>query len=168
MYSCSFCGLMLPYPWDLFRNVQAVCNVYKKWKWQIWWKFTKGLMKTHMKWIQYFLQLCHFTSRTSWDLSWILLTVIICFSGRKWYWGEKKEKTEARLNGESLYYYIYINCIIITSYLFIYLFQTLLEQIKRRYGNNYSGLPFEKIKTTIGLNSKLNTISSYFTAENVL
>lgn len=29
---------------------------------------------------------------------------------------------------------------------------TLLEQIKRRYGNNYSGLPFEKIKTTIGLN----------------
>lgn len=122
MYSCSFCGLMLPYPWDLFRNVQAVRNVYKKWKWQIWWKFTKGLMKIHMRWIQYFLQLCHFTSRTSWDLSWILLTVIICFSGRKWYWGEKKEKTEARLNGESLYYYIYINCIIITSYLFIYLF----------------------------------------------
>lgn len=29
---------------------------------------------------------------------------------------------------------------------------TLLEQIKRIYGNNYSGLPFEKIKTTIGLN----------------
>ena len=60
----------------------------------------------------------------------------------------------------SLYYYMHI-CI-------IYLFQTLLEQIKRRYGNNYSGLPFEKIKTTIGLNSKLNTISSYFTAENLL
>ena len=58
--------------------------------------------------------------------------------------------------------------IIIIIYLFIYLFQTLLEQIKRRYGNNYSGLPFEKIKTTIGLNSKLNTISSSFTAEKVL
>lgn len=29
---------------------------------------------------------------------------------------------------------------------------TLLEQIKRIYGNNYSGLAFEKIKTTIGLN----------------
>ncbi|XP_015774035.1 PREDICTED: ADP-ribosylation factor-related protein 1-like [Acropora digitifera] len=33
---------------------------------------------------------------------------------------------------------------------------TLLEQIKRIYGNNYSGLAFEKIKTTIGLNSKLD------------
>lgn len=29
---------------------------------------------------------------------------------------------------------------------------TLLEQIKRIYGNNYSGLAFEKIKATIGLN----------------
>ena len=63
---------------------------------------------------------------------------------------------------------IIITIIIIIIYLFIYLFQTLLEQIKRRYGNNYSGLPFEKIKTTIGLNSKLNTISSSFTAEKVL
>lgn len=34
---------------------------------------------------------------------------------------------------------------------------TLLEQIKRRYGNNYPGLPFEKITTTVGLNiAKIN------------
>lgn len=37
-----------------------------------------------------------------------------------------------------------------------FIFQTLLEQIKRIYGNNYSGLAFEKIKTTIGLNSKFD------------
>lgn len=34
---------------------------------------------------------------------------------------------------------------------------TLLEQIKRMYGKNYSGLPFEKITTTVGLNiGKIN------------
>ena len=49
----------------------------------------------------------------------------------------------------------YVQCRLKRSLITLYFYQTLLEQIKRRYGNNYPGLPFEKITTTVGLNSKL-------------
>ena len=170
MYSCSFCGLMLPHPWDMSRNVHSVYKnengIFGENSPKVWWKFTWDgltiLINFATSQVEPLETLARFLL-TLWQCFTrfaIFAITGICFSGQKWYLVEKQEKTEPRLNGDlkslllhvHLYYYYY---------LFIYLFQTLLEQIKRRYGNNYSGLPFEKIKTTIGLNSKLNTISCY-------
>lgn len=35
-----------------------------------------------------------------------------------------------------------------------FLFQTFLEQIKRKFSSSYSGIPLEKISPTVGMNGK--------------